>query len=310
MRINLRQNGSKFFHSFIKKNMAQYVGFVAFLIFVNFFKFVPYSVLYVFSDFLYYVLRYVVKYRKSVVYDNLKRCFPEKTEAEIDEIARKFYRHFCDITVESLKGFTLGKEALMKRVVYTQPYIVENFLKKGISCISTPAHYNNWEYPGLAASLYTEFQVDILYKPLSNKLIDDFFRKKRKSFGTEFWSIYETQKLFTATKEQTNVTVMVSDQSPGNVRKAVWVEFFGIDTAFLHGAEYYARKNNCALVYADIHKIKRGHYEVYFVTYAEPPYDNVPYGELTRLYAVQLEKSIREKPEYWLWSHKRWKHTR
>jgi KDO2-lipid IV(A) lauroyltransferase len=289
----------------------QYIGFLFFLLFVNVFRFVPYSVLYVFSDFLFWVLTKIVKYRKEVIYGNLRRCFPEKTETEINSIADKFYHHFCDITVESMKGFTLGKEELMRRASFTNvKETIDVWLEKGIPVIAAPAHYNNWEYPGLAAGLYSRFPVDILYKPLTNKLIDVYFRKKRRSWGAEFWSIYETKEFFEQSKGRAHITVMASDQSPGNVSKAIWVNFFGIETAFLHGPEFYARQNGCALAFGHVRKVRRGHYEIDLIPYAEPPYEHIPYGELTQLYASKLEEIIREKPEFWLWSHKRWKHTK
>jgi KDO2-lipid IV(A) lauroyltransferase len=291
--------------------MGQYFGYIFFIIFVNFFRLTPFWLLYAFSDFLYYVIKYVVGYRKAVIYGNLKRCFPEKNPKEIEKITSDFYRHFCDITVESLKGFTLSKKELMKRLVLKNvDEVVMPYFEKGVNCIVAPAHYNNWEYPALVGGLYLPYHAVMLYKPLSNKLIDAYFREKRSSWGAEFWSIYETKKLFETTFEKPYGAVMAADQSPTNLNKAYWVNFFNIETAFLHGPEFYAKQNNMVIFYADIQKEKRGHYVGYFSLLAEPPKSDAIDGDITQKYASKLEEVIRKNPQYWLWSHNRWKHSK
>lgn len=245
------------------------------------------------------------------MYENLTRCFPEKSDKEIDRIAKDFYRHFCDILVEGLKGFTLSKETLMKRLVINN---VEKslgaFYEKGINCIIAPAHYNNWEYPGLVGGQYLQHYGTILYKPISNPLIDRYFKKKRKQWNTDFWSIYDTQKLFEQTFERPHVVVMAADQNPGNVNKAHWVNFFDIDTAFLHGPDFYGRRNKMPVFYAEVRRLKRGHYEAEFILIADPTTETLAEGEITQRYAKKLASVIKENPPYWLWSHKRWKHKR
>lgn len=292
-------------------SMGTHVGFWFFLVFVNFFRLVPFWVLYAFSDLLYYPIRYVVRYRRQTIYGNLRVCFPEKSAKEIDRIAGAFYRHFCDLAVESLKGFTLSKKELMKRFVVSNPELLTAYLQKGIGSISVPAHYNNWEYAALIGIAYVQNTGIIMYKPLSNRLIDAYFRKKRASWGTIFWSIYQTNELFeqVPSLNPPPLVVMMGDQSPTNLQKSHWVNFFGIQTPFLHGPEFYARQRHLPVFYTHIAKVKRGHYVLSFHPLTGPPTAQQPEGSITQLYASALERSIREAPQFWIWSHNKFKHV-
>ena len=209
----------------------------------------PFWVLYLFSDFLRFVLLNITGYRKAVVEDNLRKCFPEKDDSEIKRLIRLSYKNLADITVESFKGFTMSDQQIVARHKVIKPEMLDQFSEAGRGVILLPNHYCNWEWGAMSPSLQFKHQIVALYKPLSNKYIDRFVRKNRSRTGAFLGSIYKTAEIFEARKNEITGYVMASDQSPSNVKKSIWVDFLGRDTAFLHGPEMYARKYNTPVVF-------------------------------------------------------------
>jgi KDO2-lipid IV(A) lauroyltransferase len=269
----------------------------------------PFSVLYLLSDFLYFMLYRVFGYRKSVVRGNLKRSFPDKSEQEIIEIEKKFYHHLCDLIFESIKLFTICEKELTKRFICVNPEHNLEFFKKGISLIGITGHYNNWEMLAISFNLHCSHQGDGIYKKIANPVINEAMIKSRGRFGTILAEMKETSKMFEANKDMVTITGFVADQWPSNIHKCYWTNFLGQETAVSYGAEYYARKYNAAVVFGKTRKIKRGYYAVEYVTIAADTKDFEP-GEITKRHTHVLEELIREKPEFWIWSHKRWKRPR
>ncbi|RLD37247.1 MAG: hypothetical protein DRI89_15360 [Bacteroidetes bacterium] len=266
----------------------------------------PFWVLYLFSDFLRFVLLNITGYRKAVVEDNLRKCFPEKDDSEIKRLIRLSYKNLADITVESFKGFTMSDQQIVARHKVIKPEMLDQFSEAGRGVILLPNHYCNWEWGAMSPSLQFKHQIVALYKPLSNKYIDRFVRKNRSRTGAFLGSIYKTAEIFEARKNEITGYVMASDQSPSNVKKSIWVDFLGRDTAFLHGPEMYARKYNTPVVFVDIQRVKRGFYTMDLTVISDQSKETKP-GEITTTYAKLLEAVIQKKPENWLWSHKRWK---
>jgi len=198
----------------------------------------PFRILYMFSDFLRFVLLNVVGYRKSVVEDNLRKCFPEKDEKDINRLVRLSYKNLADVTVESFKGFTMSDAQIVARHKVIKPEMLNRFSEKGRGVILLPNHYGNWEWGAMSPSLYFNHEVVVLYKPLSNKYIDRFVRKNRSRTGGQLVSIYQTAEIFEAHKDKVTAYVMAADQSPSNKAKSIWIRFLGRDTAFLHGPEF------------------------------------------------------------------------
>lgn len=254
---------------------------------------------------------YVVQYRKKVIVANLKRAFPELRAKEINKLALKAYRNLTDNIFEGLKTFTMRKSQIVRRHKIKNPEVLERLFSERRSIIGVTAHYNNWEWGSLSASLQTQYKVVALYKPLSNKHIDKILRASRSRCGTELVSIYETSKIFEKYRNQPTIFLMAADQSPSakELPKAYWFEFLGIKTPFLHGLEKHAKNNNCAVVYIDIQRAKRGFYTNELTLLTDHP-AGLNDGELTGMYVKKLETIIQKKPANWLWSHKRWKHCK
>ena len=287
----------------------QYILYIIFLISIYFIAIIPFWFLYWFSNVLSFLFYYVFMYRKKVILENLRNSFPEKSEKEIREITRKTYRNLSDLVVESIKTFTMPTKQVTKRFKIINPEIIDQYYLKGQSVIGVTAHYGNWEWGAMAGSLQIKHRAIAIYKPLTNKYIDNFIKRTRAENGTLLKSIYKTTETFESLKNQTCIFLLVADQSPSSTRKAIWVDFLNQDTACLHGPEKHARANNYPVIYLHIKRVRRGYYELKAEILIENP-SEMEEGEVTRRYMNKLEQIIKERPEDWLWSHKRWKRKR
>ena len=245
----------------------------------------------------------IVGYRKKVVFKNLRNSFPDKTEKEIKTIAKKFYKHFTDITLEGLKGFTMNKKNLSKRFILKDTELNKKHYQEGKNVIFAAAHYGNWEWGPPDNVMH---KVGILFKPLKDKKINTYLKKKRSSETAELFSIRSTPRAFFNHDRPFSVT-MIADQHPPSRKKAIWVDFLNQPTACLHGIEFYAKRYNTTVVFSEFRRVKRGYYEVYLETITENPKE-MEHGQITKIFMQKLEKIIIAKPENWLWSHKRWKY--
>jgi len=269
----------------------------------------PFRLLYVFSDMMFVIIYYFIGYRRKVVVANLTASFPEKNTAEIKELSKKFYHHLCDISLESLKGFTMPAEEIVKRHYIVNPEIANQYFDQGIGIIAVPGHYNNWEWGSLSPGLQIKNPIVAFYKPMNNKLVDSYIKNHRAKYHTRLASIRQTSATFSELESAPYVMIMAADQCPSNRKECYWIDFLNRETAWLHGPEKYARKYNLPVIYIDIQKVKRGFYELKLVVLTENP-ASLPAGKVTKRYANSLESSIRNEPAYWLWSHKRWKYGR
>lgn len=282
------------------------IEFILFRITVALFWLLPFWVIYLLSDLLFVFLYYVIKYRRTVAFDNLQKCFPEKSIKEIKTINKKFYRHLADITLESIKGMSISKKSIQKRYVIKGKDVINSYFDKNQSVICLTSHYGNWEYGILATDLAIKHQAAALYLPLSNKYSEKYGLKRRRRFGMKMVEISETKNLFLSQVERPIAVIMAADQSPANVEKAFKITFLNRLTACLYGPEVYAKKTGLPVLYLKISKLKRGCYSLEFEELVRSPLD-LETAELTKIYFSRLEKDILEKPEYWLWSHRRWK---
>lgn len=286
-----------------------FVTYLLFIFLVTLVGITPFFLIYRFSDFISFVLYHVVGYRKAVVRSNLKKAFPEKSEKELKQIEKKSYKNLADIFVEGVKGFSMSKHSIMQRHVFLNPEIVEKYYAQSRGVIIAAGHVGNWEWGAFSATYYTNNIIVGLYKPLSNKYIDGYTIKSRAKAGTILASILKTRFYFKKYAKKPSIFLMAADQSPSNTKKAIWANFFGIETAFLHGPEYYAKKHNLPVLFLNMYRVKRGKYEYSLEPLSDNPTETAP-GEITQKFAKKLEQLIREHPEAWLWSHKRWKHKR
>ena len=274
----------------------------------------PMSILYVFSDGLFFLVFYVVRYRRKVVEENLARSFPEKSAAERAKISRAFFRHFCDLIVESFKSFTISDTEIRKRYQVLNPEALEPYFRAGRSVILSGGHYNNWEWLAVALRQQILHRAVAIYKPLSNTFLEKKMRETRGKYGLELLPMRDVPAFFreAAANPDTVPYMMIfgSDQSPGDPRKAHWMKFLNQDTGVVFGTEKYAKEYNLPVFFGMIRKHSRGYYSIEFHPITERPRSVLQPGEIVEEVTRRLEFEIRKKPEFWLWSHRRWKHKR
>ena len=266
----------------------------------------PFRVIYVLSDFLYYLIYYLIRYRRKVVFQNLNNSFPKKSPDEIKKIAKAFYRHFCDLIVESFKMFSISEEELKKRFVFKDKKIIEQLYSQNRNVILAGGHYNNWEVFAVACKLGFSHKCLALYKPLENRWFDKKMRESRSRFGLNMWPIKQAKEMFEHEKNNLTVAVFAMDQSPSKASRCHWMKFLNQDSGVSFGPEKYAKENNSAVVYGRIIKTKRGHYHFESELVTASP-QNEPHGQILETLMKHLEADIISQPEFWLWTHKRWK---
>lgn len=270
----------------------------------------PIRVLYFFSDVACLILSRMLRYRRGVVLDNLAGSFPEKPGAEINHIAKDFYSHFCDIWIESLKCLTISEKQMKKRFTFINPELIRRLHEQDRSIVLLTGHTGNWEML-CALPLTVPHRTLAFYLPLSSAYFDGYIRIIRERFGVEAVDSRHGPKILLelAARRIPTCTIMVADQSPAKTARMQWIRFLNRDTAFFSGAEKIASMTGQAVIFPDIRKITRGFYEVEFRIISADASREDP-SRVLEIYAEMLERSIRETPYAWLWSHKRWKLTK
>jgi Kdo2-lipid IVA lauroyltransferase/acyltransferase len=267
----------------------------------------PLRVLYIFSDIFYLLIYYIVRYRKKAVYNNLRNSFPEKSKKELVSTAKKFYRHLCDSFIEGIYAYNISEKEIGKRFRYKNPELINELYAKGKSVILIAGHYGNWEWP-IGLPLWSDYLLLGIYRPLSSRYFDELFIKIRSKFGGIPVTIKQTLRVLKqyAAKKKLTITYFLSDQRPGMESIHYWTSFLNQETPIITGVEKVARKLKQAVVFIEVQSVKRGYYETEFTLLSEDASLTKEF-EITELHTRKLEKIIINKPEYWLWSHKRWK---
>lgn len=273
-------------------------------------SYLPFWILYRVSDFLFLVSYYVVRYRRKVVIENLKRSFPEKTDSEIETITKTFYKSLCDYGVETLKLLTISKRDLELRMVYQNPDILQKHADSNQSVLLLASHQFNWEWLLAAGSFYLPMSIDFVYQEQNNKQFDQFSLACRTRFGAHAIQRRNVAREAIRRRNIVRGTAIVADQFPSaHYDKRFWTVFLNQETAFFQGISQLATLMQSPVYYAAIRKLKRGHYTIELILLAMPPYENESY-EMVEAYVRETEKLIRQHPSDWLWSHKRWKKTK
>jgi KDO2-lipid IV(A) lauroyltransferase len=285
----------------IKKGLTHLVIFFLYLI-----SLLPFWLLYFISDIFFVIIYYLVGYRRKVVQQNLENAFPEKTIQERRQIERKFYRHFADLIVETIKTISISPEELSRRVVPTNPNIVEYLLKIDKSIIAVAGHYCNWEMAALNVTAVTDKKFMIIYKPLSNSIFDRFFIKVRSRFRGIPVAMKMVFRKMVELKNEATITVLLGDQTPVKHDATYFTNFLNQPTAVFLGPEKMAKTLDCMVVFYDMRKVKRGYYNYTVIPLVDDAKKTEPY-EITKAHVRYLDSVIREEPQYWLWSHRRWK---
>lgn len=278
--------------------------------FIYFFSVLPWAVVFIFSDFFFLFTYYIVGYRRKVVRLNLANSFPEKSQKELNLIEFRFYRYFADMIFEMLKLITMSPEQKLERCKMDNEtrLLFNELYKKGRSTIAVIGHYGNWEYCPSGLPLQTDFQTYVIYHPLTNPYFDRLMSRMRTSTSCRLYTMAGTLKGMIGNRNELNMTAFLSDQSP-DPKGAYWTTFLNQDTPVFIGSEKIAKKLQMAVIYGSLERVKRGKYVFHAQLICEDA-SQTQTGEITERHLRMLERDIRKTPEYWLWSHRRWKHPK
>lgn len=270
------------------------------------FSLLPFWLMYKLTKPLAFLLFYVFKYRRKVVFKNLSTSFPENTE--IKKTAWRYYVYLSEVFLETIKCLTISKKCLLRRITCDNPEVIEQYTAGSRSVILMSAHFGNWEYLIYAMNLmFTHLAVGV-GKPLSNQVFNKLTNAKRAKFGMKIINANTIKDEFNELKQTLTASLFLADQYTGNAQKGYKTDFFNKETLFPYGAEKYAKEYNYPVIYADITRIRRGRYNVHLIEISPSPVYTV-YGEIMKEYVHLLNTTIRRQPAYWLWSHKRWKNV-
>jgi KDO2-lipid IV(A) lauroyltransferase len=266
----------------------------------------PLWMLYPLADGLSFLLYHIIRYRRRVVLANLLIAFPERTQAERIRIAKRFYRNFADSFIESIKLLSASRSFITRRLIIDNPEILEDLYHSGRKCQLHLGHIFNWELGNAAMPLLTKYHFLVAYMPFENKVMDRLFLHFRSRTGSVLLPATRMQRSILPYRNEQYLLTLVADQAPPHADNAYWLNFFGRPTAFIRGPERGARIADIPVVFPRFYKSRRGHYRVHLTLGADHS-AQLPEGELTLRYARFLENTIRQDPDLWLWSHKRWK---
>lgn len=289
--------------------MAALVYFLV-LPFIYLISLLPFPLLYLLSDFLYFIIFYVTGYRKKIVLQNLRNSFPHKTEKEIDRLCKDFFHYLCDLMLETLKPLTMSKKSIVDRCKFDPASLAlfQKLADENRSLILVMGHFGNWEWSGHPFSILLKHRLYVLYHPLTNKHFDKLMYLIRSRNGTRMIDMKYAYKEMLLHRDELTATAFIADQTP-QPNNAYWTTFLNQETPVFKGTEVIAKKLNLPVVYASIKRVKRGYYEMYAEVLVDNPAATAD-GEISEIHTRRLEKDIIEQPEIWLWSHRRWKHRR
>jgi KDO2-lipid IV(A) lauroyltransferase len=270
----------------------------------------PFWAIYVLSDFLHFLIKNIFKYRYQVITENISAAFPEKSSEEIAKIRGWFYRHFCDLTLESIKLNGISTKQIDQRMSFEGLEEFEKITGEAGGAIVLSFHYNNWEW---SSFLQHEFKFPILFvynPPRNNKPMEDFLTRSRSKWGGEVVPTSRSARtLFDyRSKEEPAVLWLIADQT-ALATSPFWTTFMNREGAFFAGPERIATKTNLPVFFQHVKKVARGKYTAEFSLLVKDPGKQEP-NKVLRSYVQKMEEIIKEEPEYYLWSHRRWKHTR
>lgn len=265
----------------------------------------PLRVLYLLSDGVYFLLYHLIGYRKEVVRNNLALAFPEKTKEERRKIEKQFYKNFIDNFIETLKLLSGGSRFATEHF-HTDGTLIAEEYAKGKKLQFHLGHNFNWELGNIAITSHIPYKMIGVYLPVKSKLFEKLMMQIRTTSGNAVLPATNMKNAMLPYRNTQYMLALIADQVPGDASKAYWMNFFGKPTPFIRGPERGAAAGNLSVMFGYFHKLKRGHYQLKYELCTSDA-ASLPKGEITRQYVRFLEKVIRQYPEMWLWSHRRWK---
>ncbi|MFK8039392.1 MAG: lysophospholipid acyltransferase family protein [Crocinitomicaceae bacterium] len=266
----------------------------------------PLGLIYIIFKPIYWFIYYVLGYRKKVVMSNLQHSFPNKTEAELKQVTKGFYKHLTSILAESIKNLSISESKLRQRMRVENPEVLNRIFDNNQSVILLSSHFQNWEFLITAQNLLFKHQAIGIGTPLTNKYLNKKINAQRARFGMKITNNEEYKSELEQNSSKPTATLVLGDQSPSKAVNAYWTTFLNQVTPFFYGAEIMANQLNSAVVYCSFTQVRRGCYSIKLIEITNQP-KLTNYGDIIGRYVSLLESDIIDSPAYWLWSHKRWK---
>jgi Lauroyl/myristoyl acyltransferase len=268
----------------------------------------PLSILYLLTDFLYLIARFVIRYRKKVIDENLLHAFPELSDTERKKIRNRFYRNFTDTFAETIKILTISEAEFRRRFVIVNQPDLDQPVKNRVSSLMMAGHIFNWEWGVVGTNLYTEVPVETVYLKVNNPFFNELMKKIRTRFGGFVTEKKEFRRGMLTLGRDPRIVLLGSDQRPPSSENRYQREFLNRPAVFFEGAEFLSKKMNLHVHYGKMIKVKRGHYRYEYVPLVQSTLlmEKRPHS-ITDRFCEMLEENIREQPDMYLWSHKRWK---
>ncbi len=261
------------------------------------------------SYLIYVLLKYIVRYRAQIITNNLTNAFPDKSDKEIEKIKNRFYRHLSVVFLDGIKSFSITKDQLRRRIEFENADVIRKHYEANTGVIITVGHYHSWELLLAGINLFIRHRAAVIYQPLKNKFLDTKLRQTRSDFRTLMISTKEVRSFFNSGMESPTAVLFAIDQAPANPKRSYWMNFLNQETGVHFGAEKFAFDYNMPVYHAHLSQKPDGMYSLKFELISTDPREEKP-GYITEKATQLLESQIMEHPEFWLWSHKRWKHKR
>lgn len=270
----------------------------------------PFRLLYLFSDFVYLIVYYLIGYRKKTVRENLALALPHLSTEERLAIEKKSFRHLCDMFLEMIKTMTISNKEISKRFVFTNMEVYKNLEAQEKSIAMMLAHYASYEWV-ISMNAYVNFSAFAIYKKIANPYFDKLVRNIRSRFKANLITTKETIPVIINNNQNKELSIygFASDQSPRISSAYHWQKFMGVEVPVHTGAEMLSKKYDMNVIFLKVKKVKRGYYQASFEVLSDNAKE-VPNYEITDQFLKLVEQQILEAPEYYLWTHKRWKHKR
>ena len=286
----------------------QYIAFIIIYRFLWCISVLPFRLLYFISDIVYIILYKIIRYRVKTVRNNLKITLTHLDDKQRLQIEKKFYKHLCDMFLEMIKTISITSDEMKKRYRFTNIELVKEYEKKDKSIVLMTPHYASWEWV-IILGKYIDFKGFGIYKKLKNKYFDQLVRDIRSKFDATLISTKETTKAIRLNQQKGlhGIYLFLSDQTPILRKGLHWEYFMGIEVPIHMGAENLARELDMNVLYLQVSKVKRGYYEATFIEISDDVTSVPPYG-ITKRFLQLVENQIYQKPDYYFWTHKRWKH--
>lgn len=277
------------------------------MFFFRLFSRLPLGVLYLFTDFLYLIARYVIRYRKQVIDENLFYAFPEKTTTERRLIRNRFYRNFTDSIAETIKSLTISKEDLAKRFSITNQELLDQEVNNGTSLLLLAGHFFNWELGLQQAAVLSQVPAEGVYLKINNPFFNQLMYQARTRFGNTVTEKNEFRETVKTLGTEHRVVQLAADQRPNRRTTRYQRPFMNRPAYFFEGAEHIAKGSDLPVYFGEISKLGRGRYQATYELLAKGPYSTHPDHSITDAFCARLEENIRFQPDLYLWSHKRWR---